>query len=69
MGFTPNIFGVPVITHTATKWVQRRKHRKKRINKKWLKKYGMMKVEVCYLINLAELQKHLLINTNRGSDG
>ena len=29
------------------KIVQARKHRKKRINKKWLKKYGYKQVKVC----------------------
>lgn len=28
------------ITNMITKYVQARKHRKKRINKKWLKRYG-----------------------------
>lgn len=31
-------FGHPI--YIATKECQRRKHRKKRINKKWLKRYG-----------------------------
>lgn len=31
-------FGHPI--YIATKGLQRRKHRKKRINKKWLKRYG-----------------------------
>lgn len=35
--------GYPV--YIATKEVQRRKHRKKRINKKWRKRYG------CYELN------------------
>ena len=36
--------GYPI--YIATKEYQRRKHRKKRINKKWLKRYG------CYEFNL-----------------
>ena len=32
--------GYPI--YIATKEVQRRKHRKKRINKKWQKRYGMI---------------------------
>ena len=38
------IYGTPICI--ATKSGQRRKHRKKRINKKWLKKYG------CYEYNM-----------------
>ncbi len=33
------------ITNMITKDVQARKHRKKRINKKWIKRYGMKIVE------------------------
>lgn len=29
-------------------WVQARKHKKKRINKKWRKRYGMKKVKYTY---------------------
>ena len=34
------------------KYVQKRKHKKKRINKKWLKRYGYDKIELpaCYQI-------------------
>ena len=32
--------GYPI--HIATKEIQRRKHHKKRINKKWRKKYGVI---------------------------
>lgn len=32
------LYGHPI--YIATKTCQRRKHRKKRINKKWLKRYG-----------------------------
>ena len=31
-------------THYCADWVQARKHKKKRINKKWLKRYGMKEV-------------------------
>lgn len=34
--------GIPV--YIATKEFQRRKHRKKRINKKWLKRYGVIEL-------------------------
>lgn len=34
------ISGYPI--HIATKKYQRRKHRKKRINKKWQKRYGFV---------------------------
>lgn len=30
--------------YIATKEIQRRKHRKKRINKKWRKKYGVIEI-------------------------
>ena len=33
-----DLFGCPI--YIATQEYQRRKHRKRRINKKWLKKYG-----------------------------
>lgn len=42
--FEALLTGYPI--YIATKEVQRRKHRKKRINKKWLKIYG------CYEINM-----------------
>lgn len=38
-----SILGVPLIVSehcTSDEWVQARPHRKKRINKKWLKRYG-----------------------------
>lgn len=38
-----SILGVPLIVSehcTSDEWVQTRPHRKKRINKKWLKRYG-----------------------------
>lgn len=34
--------GYPI--YIATKEIQRRKHHKKRINKKWLKRYGMIEL-------------------------
>ena len=34
--------GYPI--YIATKEIQRRKHRKKRINKKWRKRYGMIEL-------------------------
>lgn len=34
--------GYPI--YIATKEIQRRKHRKKRINKKWQKRYGMIEL-------------------------
>ena len=37
--------GIRVHTHDFHSYVQRRKHRKRRINKKWRKKYGMMRVD------------------------
>lgn len=35
--------GMPIII--TTRFQQRRKHRKKRINKKWKKKYGVIKYD------------------------
>ena len=40
----------------ATKEIQRRKHKKKRINKKWLKRYG------CYEIDLMPHGQVILMN-------
>lgn len=37
-------FGHPI--YIATKEFQRRKHRKKRINKKWLKRYGTHEINM-----------------------
>ena len=37
-------FGHPI--YIATKEWQRRKHRKKRINKKWLKRYGTYELNI-----------------------
>ena len=36
--------GYPI--HIATKEIQRRKHHKKRINKKWLKRYGTYEINM-----------------------
>ena len=38
------ISGYPI--HIATKKYQRRKHRKKRINKKWQKRYGFVEYDI-----------------------
>lgn len=38
------LFGHPV--YIATKSFQRRKHHKKRINKKWLKRYGTWEINM-----------------------
>jgi len=38
------IYGTPIII--TTRIYQVRKHKKKRINKKWLKRYGVRRVEV-----------------------
>lgn len=38
------ISGLPIVITTKT--VQRRKHHKKRINKKWLKRYGCWEFEM-----------------------
>ena len=38
--------GMEVIKMPLFKSVQARKHNKKRINKKWLKKYGMKSVQI-----------------------
>ena len=35
--------GYPI--YLATKEIQRRKHKKKRINKKWLKRYGCYEID------------------------
>ena len=41
MNFNFNYDGVPIIiTNAITKTVQARTHKKKRINKKWAKRYG-----------------------------
>ena len=38
--------GVPIIiTNAITKTVQARTHKKKRINKKWLKRYGYKEIQ------------------------
>ena len=37
-----DIYGYPI--YIATKRIQRRKHHKKRINKKWAKRYGYMEI-------------------------
>lgn len=39
-----NNFGIPIIIIPEPKMVQTRKHKKKRINKKWAKIYGYHKV-------------------------
>lgn len=39
----PLLTGYPI--YIATKEIQRRKHRKKRINKKWRKRYGCMEFD------------------------
>lgn len=41
--------------------VQVRKHKKKRINKKWLKKYGVTMVE--YTVKNARLEHNYITNT------
>lgn len=38
------LYGTPIIITTRKR--QARKHKKKRVNKKWLKRYGMRIVEV-----------------------
>lgn len=38
------LYGHPI--YVATKEWQRRKHRKKRINKKWLKRYGTLEINM-----------------------
>lgn len=48
----PLLVGHPI--YVATKEFQRRKHHKKRINKKWLKRYG------CREVNLMEHGKVVL---------
>lgn len=43
-----------IISNCITKEVQCRKHKKKRINKKWLKKYGYKRVpdnNTMYMVN------------------
>ena len=46
MNFNFNYNGVPIIiTNAITKTVQARTHKKKRINKKWLKRYGYKEVQ------------------------
>ena len=40
-----SIMGVPVICSkyiVSSEWIQKRTHRKKRINKKWRKRYGFI---------------------------
>lgn len=46
--------GYPI--HIATQEFQRRKHHKKRINKKWRKKYG------CYELNLMPQNKIVMMD-------
>lgn len=38
------LHGLPIYTHNIFDHVQRRTHRKRRINKKWRKRYGFKKV-------------------------
>lgn len=38
------LLGVPIIVTTKT--FQHRKHRKKRVNKKWAKRYGFREIEI-----------------------
>lgn len=46
MGFEYNLNGTPiVIDNYITKTVRCRKHKKKRIDKKWEKKYGYKEVQ------------------------
>ena len=46
MNFNFNYNGVPIIiTNAITKTVQARTHKKKRINKKWLKRYGYKEIQ------------------------
>ena len=45
------LFGMKVVTNKfATTQEQIKKHRKKRINKKWKKKYGMKEVPCMYMV-------------------
>lgn len=46
------LFGIPVYEHTRYEQVQRRRHRKKRIDKKWRKRYGLKTVEVDEMVML-----------------
>ena len=41
-GYKYSLLGYPI--YIATKEIQRRKHHKKRINKKWLKRYGVIEL-------------------------
>ena len=52
MIFDKTYLGYPI--KIATKEVQYRKHKKKRINKKWLKKYG------CHEFNMMEHGKVMM---------
>ena len=44
MNLSSIIFGHPI--YIATKEIQRRKHHKKRINKKWRKRYGVIEYDL-----------------------
>lgn len=48
-----NGFKVVIIPDIVKDYIQRRKHRKKRINKKWIKRYGyrpVYDIEHCYVL-------------------
>ena len=48
--------GVRVVTTDLMRvWVQARKHRKKRINKKWLKRYGYKQVPDMNTVRIADV--------------
>lgn len=51
------LFGVPIYKHNFTESVQRRFHRKKRINKKWRKRYGfkVVQAEKAFMIDTSYL--------------
>ena len=47
--------GVRIVAHCYTRPEQARKHRKKRINKKWLKRYGYKQVpdlSIMHIVNI-----------------
>lgn len=51
--------GIPVFVSEGTvKFVQKRKHKKKRINKKWRKKYGLKEVPAIIFANSIGIFMH-----------
>ena len=55
--------GYPIFL--ATKEIQRRKHHKKRINKKWLKRYGVIELDSMPHGQVAMMDNGVILMTKR----